>query len=165
MAKAAAKTTKKANTTVKKTKKTASKKVTKKTAKKTAPVKKAPEKEMTKALAVVETKEEPKVETPKKIVKKKIVSRGEIRHILSRSRNGKVQNRLKGTATGVNQWGHKIGSQAAKIDNLIEAGRFSLTEIQTMSGARTKGRLYNHFRALKEAGHPVVNKDKKVKFA
>jgi hypothetical protein len=29
----------------------------------------------------------------------------------------------------------------------------------------TKEHLYNHFLALKEAGHPVINKDKKVKFA
>jgi hypothetical protein len=72
---------------------------------------------------------------------------------------------LKGTATGKNQWGHKLGSQAAKIDHLIDAGRFSLTEIQTMSGARTKGRIYNHFRALKENGYSVLNEGGKVKFA
>lgn len=108
-------------------------------------------------------KEEPKVETPKKIKKK--ISRGEVRHILSPSRNGKIQQRLKGTSTGKNQWGHKLGSQAAKIDHLIDAGRFSLTEIQALCGARTKGRLYNHFRSLKTKGFPVINEKGKLKFA
>lgn len=160
MTKAAAKkTTTKA--AVKKTKKTASKKVTKKTApNKTVKVKKTAEKK-TEPVKTEPVQAEKKTEP----VKKRIVSRGEVRHVLSRSRNGKTQNRLKGTAEGVNRWGHKLGSQAAKIDNMIEAGRFSLTEIQAMSGARTKGRLYNHFRALKEAGFPVVNTKKVVKFA
>ena len=190
--KAVAKNTSKASTVskaaTKAPKKTTAKKTTaKKTSAKKPTVKKTPvkqEKEMTKALAIVEpAKTEPVKETPVETVKaesvkvepvkeapkakapKKKISKGDIRHILSPSRGGKVQQRLKGTATGKNQWGHKLGSQAAKIDHLIEAGRFSLTEIQTMSGARTKGRLYNHIRSLKEKGFPVINENQKMKFA
>jgi hypothetical protein len=183
--KAVAKNTSKASKAATKAPKktTAKKTTTKKTTVKKAPVKAVKqEKEMTKALAVVEpVKAKPVVETPVETVKtepvepvketpkakapKKKISKGEIRHILSPSRGGKIQQRLKGTATGKNQWGHKLGSQAAKIDHLIDAGRFSLTEIQTMSGARTKGRIYNHFRALKENGYSVLNEGGKVKFA
>jgi len=182
-----AKTTKKASAKVatKAPAKPKAKATAKKTTKK-APVKAVKqEKEMTKALAIVEpvkteekvvekvvepvkaeTKVEPKAEVKAKPKAKKAVkTKGDIRHVLSPSRGGKIQQRLKGTATDKNKWGHKLGSQAAKIDNLVDAGRFSLTEIQSMSGARTKGRLYNHFRALKENGYPVLNEKGKYKFA
>ena len=123
------------------------------------PVKVEPETiEKTESIIVEPVKVEPEA---KKV--KRVVQRGEIRHELSASKGGKVQNRLKGTSTGVNKWGHKIGSQAAKIDNLVETGRFTFNEILTMSGARTKGRIYNHFRALKEKGFSVLM-DEKVRF-
>lgn len=174
--KAVAKNTSKASkvaTKAPKKKAPAKKTTAKKTTVKKAPVKAVKqEKEMTKALAVVEpVKTEPVKETPVETVKaepkakKKIKTCGVIRHVRSKSRGDKTQNRLKGTAEGKNQWGHKLGSQAAKIDHLIESGRFSMSEIQAMSGAGTKGRLYNHFRALKEKGFPVHNEKGKVKFA
>ena len=175
------------------TKKTAPKKAApKKTvAKKAAPKKKAPakavkqEKEMTKAMtasvedssktikeAISKTVETAPVETapvetvtekPKKEKKKKVLVK--VHHTMSKSRGDKVQKRLRGNSTGKNKWGHKIRSQAAMIDDLVQTGRYSAIEIQIMSGARTKGRIYNHFRALKEKGFPVIQEGGKCKFA
>ena len=164
----------------------------KKTApKKAAPKKKAPakavkqEKEMTKAMtasvedssktikeAVSKTVKAVPVETapvetatekPKKEKKKKVLVK--VHHTMSRSRGDKVQKRLRGNSTGKNKWGHKIRSQAAMIDDLVQTGRYSASEIQVMSGARTKGRIFNHFRALKEKGFPVIQEGGKCKFA
>jgi hypothetical protein len=86
--------------------------------------------------------------------------------IITRSTNGKNQQRVTGKRTYQNQYGHYYGTIGSKIDRLIEIGNFTKKEIEVYAGTKMS-KVNSHIAHLrKDKGMNIVfTEKKKVKFA
>jgi hypothetical protein len=86
--------------------------------------------------------------------------------IITRSTNGKNQQRVTGKRTYQNQYGHYYGTIGSKIDRLIEIGNFTKKEIEVYAGTKMS-KVNSHIAHLrKDKGMDIVfTEKKKVKFA
>ncbi len=87
--------------------------------------------------------------------------------IVTSSTNGKLQQRVTGERVFRNDFGHYTGTIGSKLDNLIESGKFTKSELATYAGTKMS-KVNSHIAHLRKEKNVNVIIDavtKKVKIA